>query len=107
MAIKRKPHHELTAVKAKFAQVRTLEITRTAIKSAHALGYSLEDIVEALQDLEPGDFIKSETAHSPPNPKVWHDTYTMPWDGRRLYLKFAGETLIDVTLTSFKEAGND
>jgi motility quorum-sensing regulator/GCU-specific mRNA interferase toxin len=31
----------------------------------------------------------------------------MPWDDRWLYLKFAGETLIDVTLTSFKEAGND
>lgn len=26
---------------------------------------------------------------------------------RWLYLKFAGETLIDVTLTSFKEVGND
>ena len=36
-----------------------------------------------------------------------------PWgacgatDDRWLYLKFAGETLIDVTLTSFKEVGND
>ena len=107
MAIKRKPHHDLAAVKAKFAQVETLDITRAAIKGARALGYSLEDIVEAVQDLEPGDFVKSETAHSPPNSKVWHDTYNMHWDGRWLYLKFAGETLIDVTLTSFKEVGND
>jgi motility quorum-sensing regulator/GCU-specific mRNA interferase toxin len=107
MAIKRKPHHDLRAVQSKFAQVETLEITRTAVQGARALGYSLEDIIEVVRNLEPGDFIKSETAHSPPNSKVWHDTYTMPWDDRWLYLKFAGETLIDVTLTSFKEAGND
>lgn len=107
MAIKRKPHHPLSAVQAKFEQVETLEITRTAVEGARALGYSLEDIVEAVQALEPGDFVKSETAHSPPNSKVWHDTYNLPWDGRRLYLKFAGETLIDVTLTSFKEVGGD
>lgn len=107
MAIKRRPHHPLVAVKAKFAQVETLEITRTAVGAARALGYSMEEIVEAVQALEPGDFIKSETAHSPPNSKVWHDTYNLPWDDRWLYLKFAGETLIDVTLTSFKEVGND
>ena len=107
MAIKRKPHHDLRAVQAKFAQVEPLEITRTAVEGARALGYSLEDIVEAVRELEPGDFIKSETAHSPPDSKVWHDTYNMPWDGRWLYLKFAGETLIDVMLTSFKEVGND
>ena len=107
MAIKRKPHHDLAAVQARFADVDSLEITRKAIEGARALGYSLEDIVEAVQALERGDFIKSETAHSPPNSRVWHDTYHLPWDGLRLYLKFAGETLIDVTLTSFKEAGGD
>lgn len=107
MAIKRNPHHDLTAVQAKFAQVDTLEITRSAVEGARALGYSLEDILEAVQALERGDFIKSETAHSPPNSKVWHDTYNLPWDGRRLYLKFAGETLIDVRLTSFKEVASD
>jgi motility quorum-sensing regulator/GCU-specific mRNA interferase toxin len=84
MAIKRKPHHDLAAVKAKSAQVETLEITRAANKSARVLGYSLEDIVEAVQELEPGDFIKSETAHTPPNAKVWRDTYNLPWDGRWL-----------------------
>lgn len=107
MAIKRKPHHDLAADQAKFAEVDTLEITRSAVEGARILGYSLEDIVEAVQALKRGDFIKSETAHSPPNSRVWHDTYNLPWDGRRLYLKFAGETLIDVRLTSFKEVSND
>lgn len=87
--------------------METLEITRTAVEGARALGYALEDVVEAVQALESGDFVKSETAHSPPNSRVWHDTYNLPWDDRWLYLKFAGETLIDVTLTSFKEASRD
>jgi len=105
MTIKRRPHHHLAAVQAKFATLEKLEVTRNAGEGARALGYSLKDIVEAVKALKTGDFIKSETAHSPPNSKVWHDTYNLPWSGRWLYLKFAGETLIDITLTSFKEVG--
>lgn len=56
-----------------------------------------------VQTLEKGDFVKSQTQHNRPNSKVWHDTYKAPMDGLWLYLKFAGETLIDVTLVSFKE----
>ena len=87
--------------------MEALEITRTAVEGARALGYALEDVVEAVQALKPGDFVKSETAHSPPNSRVWHDTYNLPWDDRWLYLKFAVETFIDITLTSFKEASRD
>jgi motility quorum-sensing regulator/GCU-specific mRNA interferase toxin len=103
MARKRVPHHNLSAVKARFCDVASLEITRTATRSAQALGYSLEDVVAVVQALEPLDFVKSETAHNPVNSKVWHDSYRIPCDGLYLYLKFAGETLIDVVLTSFKE----
>jgi motility quorum-sensing regulator/GCU-specific mRNA interferase toxin len=104
MSVKRKPHHSLAAIKAKFATVDTLEITGKANRNAQDLGYTLEDIVDVVQALLPADFVKSETAHNPPNSKVWHDTYVIPYDAFDLYLKFAGETLIDVTLTSFKEA---
>ena len=103
MARKRVPHHNLSAVQAKFCDVASLEITRTATRSAQSLGYSLGDVVAVVQALEPGDFVKSETAHNPVNSKVWHDSYRIPCDGLYLYLKFAGETLIDVVLTSFKE----
>jgi motility quorum-sensing regulator / GCU-specific mRNA interferase toxin len=74
VSIKSRPHHDLAAVKARFASVETLEITGKATKDAQALGYSLEDIVEVVQALKPSDFVKSETAHSPPDSKVWHDT---------------------------------
>jgi len=104
VTVKRRPHHELSGIKAKFASIETLEITTSALRSAEGLGYELADIVAVVQQLEAGDFIKSETAHSPPNPRVWHDSYRAPFDGYELYLKFAGETLIDVVLVSFKEA---
>ena len=103
MSVKLKPHHDLSAIQTKFASVETLEITGKATRDARDLGYTLEDIVAVVQALESGDFVKSETAHSPPNSKVWHDTYHIPYDDLSLYLKFAGEVLIDVVLTSFKE----
>ncbi|MFN3943777.1 MAG: type II toxin-antitoxin system MqsR family toxin [Allosphingosinicella sp.] len=104
MNVKRRPHHDLAAVQAKFAAVETLEITTSALKSARDLGFSIQGVVEVVQALEPGDFVKSETAHSPRNPRCWHDTYVLPWGLGDLYLKFAGETLVDLVLTSFKEA---
>ena len=103
MTVKRTPHHDLTAIQAKFVSVDSLEITGKATRDAQKIGYSLEDIVDVVQALEPGDFIKSETAHNPPNHRLWHDTYNIRCDGMWLYLKFAGQTLIDVVLTSFKE----
>jgi len=104
MTVKGRPHHSLDLIKSRFATADTLEITLSAQRGAEALGYMLEDVVDIVQQLEPGDFVKSETAHHPRNPKVWHDSYRAPFDGLELYLKFAGETLIDVTLVSFKEA---
>jgi motility quorum-sensing regulator/GCU-specific mRNA interferase toxin len=80
-----------------------LEISTSAIRSANVIGYSLEDVIDVVQSLEKRDFVKSETQHTPPNSRVRHDTYKAPMDGMWLYLKFAGETLVDVVLVSFKE----
>lgn len=104
MTFKRTPHHDLAGLKAKFSSIEALEITTTARRNAAELGYGLRDIVRVVQQLEREDFVSSSTAHNPANHRVWHDTYVAPFDGFRLYLKFAGETLIDVTLVSFKEA---
>lgn len=100
---KSRPHHDLASIKEKFATVEGLEITTAAKRTVRALGYGLQDVVEAVQDLTPGDFRGSTAAHSPPVPGVWHDTYWMRWDGLHLYIKFAGATIVDVVLVSFKE----
>lgn len=104
MAVKRRPHHDLAAIQARFRDADSLEITLKATRDAQALGFSLADVIDVVQALEDGDFEKSETAHNPPNSRVWHDSYRIPFDGLWLYLKFAGETLIDIVLVSFKEA---
>jgi motility quorum-sensing regulator/GCU-specific mRNA interferase toxin len=103
MGIKRTPHHSLEGIKAKFSTVENLQITTVATLSADRMGFSLEDVVEAIQNLRSSDFRKSETAHSPVNHKNWHDTYVTRFRGLGIYLKFAGETLISVNVTSFKE----
>lgn len=102
--IKRKPHHDLKAIQQKFSSRDTLEITAKAYACALELGYDRQDIVDAVQDLERADFVKSTAAHSPPIKGVWHDTYRMTWDKRDLYIKFAGAIVVDVTLVSFKES---
>lgn len=104
MTVKRRAHHDLVAVQAKFASVETLEMTTSAVRSATAIGFGREDVVEAVQALSRSDFVKSETQHNPPNHRCWHDTYKSQQGEFYLYLKFAGETLIDVMLVSFKEA---
>lgn len=104
MTVKRKPHHDLPGLKAQFTDPDDFNATQTAFRNAYALGFQRVDMVAVVQALQMRDFVKSETAHSPPNHRVWHDTYLTFYAGHTLYLKFAGETLIDVTLTSFKEA---
>ena len=104
MTLKSIPHHDLEAIQEAFADVDMLVITSTAARTARDLGFALKDVVDIVQQLERRDFKKSETAHNPKNSKVWHDTYIYPYEEYDLYLKFAGEALIDVTLVSFKEA---
>jgi motility quorum-sensing regulator/GCU-specific mRNA interferase toxin len=106
MTVKRRAHHDLAAVQAKFVSADSLEITTTAFRSAQALGFGREEVVDAVQALQRSDFVKSETAHNPANHRSWHDTYKSQQGDYYLYLKFAGETLIDVVLVSFKEAND-
>ena len=106
MTVKRKAHHDLAAIQEKFASVDTLEMTTSAFRSAQEIGFGRKEVVAAVQALERSDFVKSETAHNPLNHRCWHDTYRSLQDEYYLYLKFAGETLIDVVLVSFKEVDN-
>ena len=48
-----------------------------------------------MQALTRSDFVKSETQHHPPNHRCWHDTYKSRQGEFDLYLKLAGETLVE------------
>ena len=101
---KLRPTHDLKEIQEAFDTTKNLVITKKASMSASSMGYSLEDVVDAVQDLLPADFVHSKPAHSPALKGVWHDTYIMPWDKKRVFIKFAGATIVDITLTSFKES---
>ncbi|WP_428332363.1 type II toxin-antitoxin system MqsR family toxin [Novosphingobium sp.] len=101
--MKRIAHHDLSAIQAGFA-AGTGSITTKALRDAQAINYTRADICDVVLDLTKQNFVKSEPGRNNV-PGNWHDTYTYQ-DATGLmvlYLKFAGTTIIDVTLTSFKE----
>jgi len=97
------PCHELTAIQAEFAAGKG-SVTTKAFRDAQAINYTRADIRDVVAELTVQDFVKSEPDRNGV-PGNWHDTYNYDdvAGDMTLYLKFAGTTIIDVTLTSFKE----
>ncbi len=96
-------HHDLAAIQGVFAAGKG-NMTTKAVGDARAINYTRADICNVVSELTPKNFVKSEPGHNKV-PGNWHDTYNY-YDAIgeiTLYLKFAGTTILDVTLTSFKE----
>jgi motility quorum-sensing regulator/GCU-specific mRNA interferase toxin len=83
---KRKPHYDLASIKATFATVDALRMTRTAHDCALALGLLLPDMVDLIQEMTRGQFYKSMTSNA--NAALWQDVYHVPWCDTVLYVKF-------------------
>ena len=83
---KRKPHYDLASIKATFATVDALRMTRTAHDCALALGLLLQDVVDLIQEMTREQFYKSMT--SKVNVALWQDVYHVPWGDIMLYVKF-------------------
>ena len=83
---KRKPHYDLDAIKATFAKVEALRMTRTAQDCAFRIGMPLQSVVDVIQSMTREQFYKSMTSQA--NRAVWQDVYHAPWHGIVLYLKF-------------------
>jgi motility quorum-sensing regulator/GCU-specific mRNA interferase toxin len=98
---KRKPHHDLAAIKRAFATPETLRTTRAALIDAMRLGFTRNGMVEVVQGMKAGHFYKSMTSFA--DHSVWQDVYHVPWDDKMLYVKFTGECLTGFLLLSFKE----
>ncbi len=98
---KRKPHHDLAAFKRSFSVADTRRVTRTALRDAQGLGFTLAGMVDVVQGIKAAHFYKSMTALH--DPSAWQDVYHVPWGGLVLYVKFTGERLTGFLLLSFKE----
>ena len=83
---KRKPHYDLASIKATFATVDALRMTRTAHDCALALGLLLQDVVDLIQEMTREQFYKSMTSRA--NMALWQDVYHVPWGDTVLYVKF-------------------
>jgi len=92
--------YKLETIKLAFSTVEKLRITNTALKDARAMGFTMQDIVDAIQKLKRKDFIKSMTTYA--DHRIWQDVYNAAHNGYLLYIKFQIDELGHFII-SFKE----
>ncbi len=99
--MQQKPTYNLKTIQDAFNDVNKLRMTFSAMQTQLELGFSKQNVVDAIQALTEKDFYKS----MPPvneNFVSWQDVYKPQFKGVDLYIKFQvdhrGETII-----SFKE----
>jgi len=98
---KRKPHHDLDAVKKAFSAPDSLRVTRTALKDAMRMDFMRAGMVEIIQSMKRKHFYKSMTSLA--DHTIWQDVYHVPWGDKVLYVKFTWERVTGFLLLSFKE----
>lgn len=101
MTEKRKPHHDLRAIKSTFSTVNGLRVTGTALRDAAAIGYDSAGIVRVIRTIEAIHFYKSMTSVF--NSQIWQDVYHVPDGEILLYVKFTDNAVSEMTVLSFKE----
>jgi motility quorum-sensing regulator/GCU-specific mRNA interferase toxin len=92
--------YDLDAIKQTFSSVTKLCITATATRDARMLGFSRQDIVDAIQQISRADFIKSMTTHA--DYRIWQDVYNTIFNDSLLYIKFQANEM-GYFIISFKE----
>lgn len=83
----KEPKYNLNTIKSIFNTVNNLNMTATAMQGQYELGFSDQDVVDAIQSLVAADFHKS----MPPEHQgfsAWHDVYKPTFKGAELYIKF-------------------
>lgn len=100
MGEKRKPTYALDTFIA-WARGDGFTVTRTALQSAIALGFTRADMVGIIGTMMPSHFYKSMTSYA--DHRVWQDVYHVPSHEGLLYVKFQADLVTDFVLLSFKE----
>lgn len=81
------PKYKLETIKLAFNTTEKLSMTYSAMQGQYELGFSDQDVVDAIQALTGSDFYKS----MPPkhdNYSAWHDVYKLSFKKVDLYIKF-------------------
>lgn len=104
MTEKRNPTFDLIAFKEAFSTVDGLQVTGSATRTAAALGFLPQDIVDVIQTMERKHFYKSMTSYG--DHRSWQDVYHVPSSEGVLYVKFRDDAVTEFLLLSFKERDN-
>jgi len=102
MTEKQKPHYDLIAIKAAFANPARLNRSLVSRRGAFALNIDDTAVVAVVQALRKSDFDKAMTSIA--DHKIWQDVYKPVHAGRTLYVKFTVDSTGEFLLISFKEA---
>jgi motility quorum-sensing regulator / GCU-specific mRNA interferase toxin len=86
---KRKPTHDLKAIKRAFARPSDLVVTVKALQTAAELGCGIEEIIEIISGIDAKNFFKSMTAYA--EQTAWMDVYFVRSPFGELYIKFSKE----------------
>lgn len=97
---KRITTYDLEVIKLTFSRAENLRVTTTALRDARMMGFSRQDMIDAIQQLKQTDFVKSMTTHA--DHRVWQDVYNTEFNGYVLYIKFQVDEMGHFVI-SFKE----
>lgn len=86
---KKKPTHDLDAIKRAFAHPGDLVVTVKALQTAAELGCGVDEIIETISNITEKDFFKSMTAYT--KHTAWMDVYFVQSPFGELYIKFTKE----------------
>lgn len=102
MGRKLKPHYDLSELKQLLQDDDTGDIVGSARRTAVALGYSEEDVIQKIQELQRKHFTVSKTAHQ--DSTLWHDYYLLPDDDKDidLFIKLQKDKDGNCRVTSFR-----
>lgn len=92
--------YDLEAIKQALSTTKKLRMTATALSSARSIGFTQQDIVDAIQQLKRRDFVKSMTTYA--DHRIWQDVYNTKYNDYVLYIKFQVDEMGHFVI-SFKE----
>jgi motility quorum-sensing regulator / GCU-specific mRNA interferase toxin len=98
---KRRPSHDLAAIKRVLGSAERLAVTGTALRDAQALGFTRHGIALTIRGIDRSMFVKSMTTYA--DHRAWQDVYHVPVEGLILYVKFQADAVTEFRLVSFKE----